>query len=608
MRPHSGLAVRVAGIVQGVGFRPFVHRLATEIGLSGEVRNDAQGVRIRVFGSDAACSRFLVRLQADAPPLARIDAVTAEPATDPHPPADFRIDLSGSGGERLVPVTPDAAICADCRRELLDPSDRRYRYPFINCTNCGPRYTIVEDVPYDRAKTTMRAFAMCDACRAEYEAPADRRFHAQPNCCAACGPRVWLAAPDGTELPGEPFPAAAELLAGGMILALKGLGGFHLACDATNEEAVRRLRDRKGRDEKPFAVMLPDAATARELVRMPQGALDLLAGPESPIVIARKRSAAGRLAPSVAPTNAYLGVLLPYTPLHILLFDEGLGPLVMTSGNLSDEPIAIDNAEALDRLGGIADAFLLHDRPIDQRCDDSVVLHTTDHPVLLRRARGYVPAGIETGLDVHGILAVGPLLKNAPALGRKTTAYPGQHVGDMDHPAAVAMFEGVRDRLQRLLDVEPVCVACDLHPDYPTTRAAEASGLPVVRVQHHHAHIVSVMAETQCHEPAIGFAYDGTGYGPDGTVWGGEALIVTPAAFRRAFHLQTVPQPGGDAAAREPWRMAVAHLWSAGLDPARWIDEARVGQVVALLESPLPHPWTSSMGRLFDAVSALAGF
>jgi len=592
--------------VQGVGFRPFVHGLAAEHGLSGDIRNDSQGVLIHLFGAPEAVAAFLHDLEAAPPPLAEVARVVARDI--PHEVREgFTILPSKGEAERTVAVAPDAAICADCRRELLDPADRRHRYAFINCTHCGPRYSIITDVPYDRPNTTMRDFAMCPACRAEYEDPADRRYHAQPVCCPDCGPRLEMRDAAGGPMAGDPVRLAAGELRSGRIVAVKGLGGFHLACDATNEAAVRRLRERKHREEKPFAVMVKDLAAAASLADLPGYAERLLASPVAPILIARKRHPE-RLARAVSPVNDYYGLMLPYTPLHVLLFEEGLGPLVMTSGNLTDEPICIANDEARDRLKGIADAFLMHNRRIHLREDDSVLLATRDRPTVVRRSRGYVPVGIETGRAVSGWAAFGPMLKNTLAVGRGTTVYPGQHVGDLNNRLALDMFQEVYDHLRAILGVEVERIACDMHPDYPSTHLAEATGLPVTKVQHHHAHLVSLMAEKPRTRGgrAIGFAFDGTGYGEDGAVWGGEVMVFDPCGYRRAFHLEYVPLPGGDRAAEEPWRMGLVHLVRNGLDRLRARYRGRrVEQVRALLESDVPMPRTSSMGRLFDAVASL---
>jgi len=544
LRVPAGKTIRVDGIVQGVGFRPFVHGLASRLGLKGDVCNSSRGLIVHVFGDGGDLDAFVAELESSPPPLASVTGVTIEDIPF-ECRTDFRIIPSKSEADRTVAVTPDAAICPDCRRELLDPNDRRRGYPFINCTNCGPRYTIVLDVPYDRPNTTMQRFTMCADCRAEYEDPADRRYHAQPNCCRRCGPALQLLDAEGRPVPGDPVKLAADELRRGRIVAVKGLGGFHLACDARNEAAVQRLRRRKNREEKPFAVMAADIAHVRRMVDLPDYGEALLRSPVAPILIARKRRPAPP-AESVAPANDYYGVMLPYTPLHVLLFAEGPDYLVMTSGNLADEPIAIDNREALARLSGVADLFLVHDRPINLRVDDSVVLAADERPTVLRRARGHVPRGVETGLDVDGLAGFGPLLKNTLAIGRGTEVYPGQHVGDLDNRPATDMFFEVYDHLRAILGVEVRKVACDLHPDYPTTRLAEETGLEVVRVQHHHAHLVSLMAEKRVYERSIGIALDGTGYGDDGEIWGGEVFAFDPASYRRMFHLEYVPLPGGD--------------------------------------------------------------
>ena len=601
----SGRAIRVEGIVQGVGFRPFVRNLAGKLGLSGSVRNDAGGVSIRAFGSGDALRRFEESLRSAAPPLSAITALRVDDIA-PEPVFGFVIATSEADGVRSVPVTPDAALCADCRSELLSEDDRRRGYAFISCTHCGPRYSIVRDVPFDRARTSMAGFALCEACRIEYEAPDDRRFHAQASCCADCGPRLRLLDGEGRALHGDPLALAQQQLTAGRILAVKGLGGFHLACDARSEQAVARLRRRKRREEKPLAVMARDLEVVRQLVVLPDYGSRLLESSQAPILIAPRRPDAG-LASGVAPDSACLGVMLPYTPLHVLLLDGPLDCLVMTSGNLSDEPICIDNAEALERLHGIADAFLVHDRDIETRLDDSICLDTAERPTLLRRARGHVPRGIETGLEVDRILAFGPLLKNTPALGRGSEVFVGQHIGDLDSRLALDQFEEVRTNLQRLLGVEPVLAACDMHPDYPSTMLAEQSGLPLVRVQHHHAHLLALMAEKREYGRAIGVALDGLGHGDDGAIWGGEVLLFDPLGYERAFHLEYVPQPGGDQAAREPWRMALAYLHREGIDWRPFVRHELAPQLGALLDSELELPRTSSAGRLFDAVSSLCG-
>ncbi|MFH0911413.1 MAG: carbamoyltransferase HypF [Planctomycetota bacterium] len=605
MRVLAGKEIRVTGIVQGVGFRPFVHGLARACRLGGDVSNDPRGVRIRVFGAPDAIDRFLQKLAASPPPRAMVARIETKEIR-PERRDGFEILPSRADGKPVAAIAPDAAICPACRREMANPSDRRFGYPFTNCTLCGPRYSILERIPYDRANTAMRDFAMCADCQREYLSPEDRRHHAQANCCPRCGPRLWLADAGGKTLAGDPVEASARALSEGRILAVKGLGGFHLACDASNDAAVRRLRERKDREEKPFAVMARDVETVRRLVLLPPYAERLLASPEAPILIARKRRPA-LLAESVAPGNNSYGVMLPYTPLHALLLERGPACLVMTSGNRADEPIAAENGEALERLQGIADLFLLHDRRITVRQDDSVLLAAKGRPVMVRRSRGYAPAGIETGADVDGVAAYGAMLKNAPAVGRGSTLFPGRHVGDLGNARALEMFLEVLGHLKEILGVRVRRVACDLHPDYPSTRLAEESGLEVVRVQHHHAHLLSLMAESRLHEPAIGVALDGTGYGPDGALWGGEIFAFDPHGFERKYHLAYVPLPGGERAVQEPWRMALAYLKQCGLDWRPWIREERAPEVAALIESRVPMFRTSSMGRLFDAVSSLCG-
>jgi hydrogenase maturation protein HypF len=596
-----GKALRIDGIVQGVGFRPFVYGVAVRLGLTGDVCNTSGGVVVRLFGDMATVARCVEELCGTAPPLAQVTSITvSEIPCEEH--GAFRIVPSDGDTERTVVTAPDAALCADCRRELLDPTDRRYRYPFINCTNCGPRYTIILDVPYDRPQTTMAGFTMCAACRAEYESPADRRYHAQPNCCPDCGPR--LAYGDAT---GDAALArAVQALRDGRIVAVKGLGGFHLACDARNEQAVRRLRRRKLRREKPLALMAADYDLAAALIEMPDYARKLLESPAAPVLVGFQRPGAD-VAPSVAAGNTCYGVMLPHAPLHVLLLRDGPDLLVMTSANRTDEPIVTQNDEAVERLEGIADGLLMHDRPIHARVDDSVVRAHMHGPTIIRRSRGYVPRGIDVGRDVGGIVGLGPMLKNAPAVGRGSVIYPGQHVGDLSNAPALAMHDEVRAHLCSVMGVELRRIACDMHPDYPTTRIAQASGLPVSLVQHHHAHLAGLMAEKGLYDRAIGIALDGTGYGDDGQIWGGEVFAFDPTGYRRAFHLEYVPLPGGDRAAREPWRMALVHLRNAGEDWARYVQQDAARNVAALLDSDLPIFRTSSMGRLFDAVASLCG-
>jgi hydrogenase maturation protein HypF len=537
-------AIEIAGIVQGVGFRPYIYRLATEAHLTGFITNTEAGVSIEVEGSPEAVALFLSRLPKEVPPLARITSVAVTDHPSDHDEG-FRILPSRAGEERRVLISPDVAICADCLRELLDPADRRFRYPFINCTNCGPRYTIVRDVPYDRAKTSMAVFGMCPDCQREYDDPMDRRFHAQPNACWKCGPHVELWDHEGRRLEcPDPIAQAVELLAAGEIVAIKGLGGFHLAADALNEAAVTRLRERKRRVEKPFAVMAADLDCATEFCELDDVSRSLLQTPAHPIVLVRKKTPQP-IAASVAPFNRDLGIFLPYTPLHHLLFPEKRFPaLVMTSGNISEEPIAIDNREALERLRGIADYFLVHDREILLRCDDSVVRVKDGRPRQVRRSRGYVPAPVFLKEELQPVLAVGGELKNTVCLTRGREAFLSQHVGDLENLESYRFFESTVASLARILEVEPKLLAYDLHPDYFATRWALArTGFDRVGVQHHHAHIASCMAENHLEGSVIGLALDGTGYGLDGNVWGGEVLVAGYRDFQRLAHLDYVAMP-----------------------------------------------------------------
>src|SRR5271166_2814517 len=634
---RSGLirtAVRVEGIVQGVGFRPFVYTLATGLGLTGLVGNDLDGVFVEVEGPEAAVSEFLLLLERDAPPLARIERVTTR-AIAPRRSASFTIAASEPPGHmgpgwsarwRRTLVSADTATCADCLRELADPADRRFGYPFINCTNCGPRFTIVRDVPYDRPLTTMAAFAMCEPCAAEYHDPADRRFHAQPTCCPACGPRLALRDPAGNALAGdplapdplapEPVAAAAELLRQGRILAVKGLGGYHLAADAASEEAVALLRARKHREDKPFAVMAADLAAARRLAEVDTAAADLLTSPARPIVLLPRRPEAApdaAVAAATAPGNRQLGIMLPYSPLHHLLLAALGRPMVLTSGNVSDEPIVYRDEEALERLGGIADAFLVHDRAIHIRTDDSVARTFRGRPMLIRRSRGYVPEPVVVASRFpRHVLACGAELKNTFCLARGRHVFVSHHIGDLENAETLRSFTEGIEHFRRLFDVEPQVVAHDLHPEYLSTKyAVELDGVDLHGVQHHHAHIASCLADNGAAGhwaggPVIGVAFDGTGYGTDGTVWGGEFLAADLATFERGGHLAPVPMPGGAAAIRQPWRMAAAYLGAADLDVARRNAE-RWPAVVAMARRGVNSPLTSSAGRLFDAAAAVLG-
>jgi hydrogenase maturation protein HypF len=607
--------VEINGIVQGVGFRPFVFQAARRHGIGGTVANTATGVRIHAEGAPEKVAAFCRELTQSPPPLARITAIAISEEA-PAGRAAFTILASSRRDRRGTLISPDVAVCADCLAELFDPANRRFRYPFINCTNCGPRYTIIADIPYDRPKTSMKAFAMCPQCRAEYDDPLDRRFHAQPNACAACGPSVALRAAGGASVAFEDaIVAAADLLKAGAIVAVKGLGGYHLAVDAENATAVARLRRRKHRDAKPFAVMSRDLQAVARYARVSAAEAALLTSCQRPIVLLPKTSP-HPLADAIAPGNRWIGVMLPYTPVHHLLLAEGFGALVMTSGNLSAEPIAIANDEALTRLEGIADYFLVHNRDILLRSDDSVVRHAAGETRFLRRSRGFVPTPVFLKDPMPPILACGAELKNTVCLTRGDQAFVSQHVGDMENLATFEFFRRTVDHLKRILDVSPQVVAHDLHPDYLSTRFAEdQSGLRRVGVQHHHAHIVSCLAENRADGPVIGLAFDGTGYGSDGAIWGGEVLVAEAARFRRAAHLAYVPLPGGAAAIREPWRMALSYLWDAfGADYRKLDlpllkdqDAARVETVAAMIRRNLNAPPTSSLGRLFDAVAALAG-
>jgi hydrogenase maturation protein HypF len=624
--PLARTRARVQGTVQGVGFRPFVYRIAGEEGLAGHVLNDERGVLLEVEGTAEAVDRFLARLRSDAPPLAAVDRIELH-AIATRGDRGFRILPSARSGAPDALVTPDTAPCEDCLAELRDPTDRRYRYPFVNCTNCGPRFTIVRGVPYDRPLTTMATFRMCPDCRREYEDPADRRFHAQPNACPRCGPRVRVTGPDGTEVEAaDPIALIAARLASGRVVAIKGLGGFHLACDADDAGAVAALRARKHREDKPFALMVPDLEAASCFVVLGDEEEALLSSIQRPIVLAARRPDAP-LAAAVAPSAPELGVMLPYTPLHHLLLEDfraasadGRSALVMTSGNVSDEPIAYEDQDALERLAPIADVFLLHDREIETRTDDSVVrvvgVGDRRRPLQLRRSRGYVPSSVALPVEAtRPLLACGAEQKNTFCVAKGERAWVGHHVGDLEHyPTLHAFREGV-SHFERLFAVRPQVVAHDLHPDYLSTAyALERDGVEHVGVQHHHAHLAACLAEHGHEGPAVGAIFDGTGYGTDGTVWGGELLVGGLRGFERAGSLWPVRMPGAAAAIRQPWRMAFAWLAEAFGEPqplparlAGRVQDARwnaMGQVGA---SPTVSPVTSSIGRLFDAVGALCG-
>ena len=617
--PHSSpekqrINIRVRGVVQGVGFRPFVYRIATEEALAGFIGNDTDGVIIELEGAAASIESFLSRMRTETPPLARIDSVsTAEIELSGE--TSFRIIASEVLGQVSTGIPADAASCTDCLRELLDPADRRYRYPFLNCTNCGPRFTITRRIPYDRPQTSMAAFPMCPECEAEYHDPLNRRFHAQPNACARCGPHVWLESRDGVSIESpDPVAESIEWLIRGEILAIKGIGGFHLCVDATNEHAVMQLRERKHRYGKPLAVMVRDLAAATELCKLTPLEEALLVTPARPIVLVESGEDNG-IALTVAPGIPWLGIFLPYAPLqHLLFADPRVKALVMTSANLSEEPIAIDNDEARMRLGKIADAFLMHNRDILQRCDDSVSAIVESAPQLIRRSRGYVPLAVPLPLEAPPLLAVGGHLKNVFALARGRFAYQSQHVGDLENVTALHFFEESLEHLMHTFEIEPQTVVHDLHPGYLSTNWAKQwaaqRDLRVIAVQHHHAHIAACMADNGLTDSVIGLSLDGTGYGADGRIWGGEVLICRLDAFDRFARLQYVPLPGGDAAVHEPWRMAFAHLKTAGFSEREAQElvgatdqEARL--LTRMMQRGINSPLTSSLGRLFDAVASV---
>lgn len=590
--PDNGavrVRVRLSGAVQGVGFRPFVYRLARGLGLTGWVLNAGSGLTVEVEGDPERTREFLDRLERDKPGPAVVLAREISRLA-PAGFTGFVIRDSDEAEERSAAVLPDLATCEACLRELMDPSGRRHLYPFTNCTLCGPRYTIVLDIPYDRERTSMRGFMLCEDCRREYGDPADRRFHAQPNACPRCGPRLNM-----------PIAAAARALESGGVLALKGIGGFQLLVDARNEEAVQRLRERKQREEKPFALMMPSLEQAHHYCRISPAEEAALRSSAAPIVLLRPRNVPG-LAPGVARNSPYLGVMLPYSPLHHLLLAAFPYPVVATSGNLSDEPIAIDNDEAAGRLARLADAFLMHDRPIVRPADDSVVRVSRGRETVLRRARGYAPLPVRVREPLPAVLAVGGHLKNSVAIALGRQVILSQHVGDLDTIEARRALERTIEDLCRLYRFRPELVACDLHPDYASTRWARASGFPVVPVQHHHAHAAACAAENDAAGEYLGVCWDGAGYGQDGTIWGGEFFLVSETDFERAAHLRPFRLPGGEAALREGWRAAAGLLWETGAEL-----DARQRTLAPLLERAVNAPLTTSAGRLFDAVAALAG-
>jgi hydrogenase maturation protein HypF len=652
MENLSGMRIHITGIVQGVGFRPFVYGLATRLGLAGWVRNTSAGVDIEVDGTQASLSDFISALKLEAPPLSRIDSLEAA-SIPANGYKTFDIAQSELIDGAFQPISPDVCTCDDCLHEMLDPLDRRYLYPFINCTNCGPRFTIISDLPYDRPKTTMASFDLCPFCRAEYNNPLDRRFHAQPVACPDCGPHIWLEMTGyETVKASGPFNAAytlgvmikvQRLLADGKILAIKGLGGFHLACDATNPQAVATLRQRKLRVDKPFALMMPNLEIIDQHCQVSEVEKELLSSRQRPIVIMQRKThpdanpgSTREIAAEVAPCQDNLGVMLPYTPLHTLLFNKFYGPLaveppvalVMTSGNLSEEPIAIDNQEARQRLASLADGFLMNNRPIRTRCDDSVVRVVNSKILPIRRSRGYAPFPVHLPWELPPLLAVGAELKNTFCVTRDHYAFLSHHIGDMENYETLLSFEDGVEHFERLFRIIPQALAYDLHPNYLATRyvleRASRQGLPAVGVQHHHAHIAACMVENGLsgEQPVIGVSFDGTGYGEDGAVWGGEFLLanyggrpvgdIPQGGYARLAHLAYVPLPGGDAAVRKPARTALAYLWQSGLGWENRLPciQAFSAEERTAIRSQLEHnlnaPPTSSMGRLFDAVAALA--
>ena len=606
--------IRVRGVVQGVGFRPFVFRLTQELNLAGFVGNDSEGVIIEVEGKLSQIESFVTRLKTENPVLSGIVSFDQQTIQAKHDSA-FRIITSSHQQVGSTLISPDIATCPDCLAELFDPKDRQYRYPFINCTNCGPRYTIIESIPYDRPRTSMKVFPMCSACASEYKDPVDRRFHAQPNACPVCGPRLSLYDGRKAMTSTDPIQVVVDTLKQGKIVAIRGVGGFHIAVDPFNVEAVNTLRARKGRAEKPFALMADSVATVRKYCHVSDDEARLLQDHARPIVLLRRKRDCA-IPQEIAPFNKYIGFMLPYTPLHHLLLKGNFDCLVMTSANYSEEPIAIGNDEAITRLGAMVDLFLLHDREILQRCDDSVARIADGRVQLIRRSRGYVPLPVSVSRRVETvILGCGGELKNTIALSRGNEVFHSQHIGDLDNPQALAFYEHSISHLAELLEVKIDAIAHDMHPEYLSTRWARAQNLPTVAVQHHHAHLASVLAENQSEGKAIGIILDGTGYGTDGTIWGGELLIGDMKWFDRFAWLAPVPMPGGSAAIKQPWRMAVSHLYHAygkaftqlDLPVLRQVSSGEMTVLTQMIDKGINSPLTSSCGRLFDAVAAIVG-
>ncbi len=604
-------AVHINGIVQGVGFRPFVYNLARRRRLTGFVANAADGVEIEAEGATDSLAAFLRDLRQQAPPLAVVSEITYRPIP-PVSDETFCIHASNSHRHVSTRIPPDITVCNACLAELFDPADRRYKYPFINCTNCGPRYTIIKNIPYDRSATSMRHFIMCKDCRAEYNDPGNRRFHAQPNCCPICGPLVTLYTPDRTIIAkaDEAVRRAVGFLQKEKIVAIKGVGGFHLAVDAASDNAVKRLRHRKGRKGKPFAVMVSNLKTAQRLCELNDDEIQILSSPQAPIILARKRTGHG-LCAAIAPRNELFGIMLPSSPLHHLLFNADSDALVMTSGNFSEEPICFRNEEAFERLGGIADYFLMHNRDIYLRSDDSIVIHLTGKMRSIRRSRGYTPRSLAMNIDGPPLLATGGELKNTVCLLKNDQAFISQHLGDLKNPTAYIFFRQTIEHLKRFFETEPELIVHDLHPGYLSTIwSREQKETPTLAVQHHHAHLAGCLAENRIDGPAIGFIMDGAGYGADGTIWGGEVLIGDYRHFERYAHFEPMPLPGGDAAVAAPWRTAVGYLYmtyDGQLPDLPFLTRHDIAPIAEMVAKGVNSPITSSCGRLFDAVAAISG-
>ena len=614
--------ILVQGTVQGVGFRPFIYNLATRLSIAGSVINTGAGVFISAQGKQHNIDTFVLAIAEDAPPLAKIDSIKTSPCqldtTSPSGP-EFTILSSNNQNIANTAIPPDINLCSDCLSELLDPANRRFHYPFINCTNCGPRYTIIESIPYDRPKTSMKVFPMCPACEKEYNDPTDRRFHAQPNACPVCGPQISLHDRHGTLIKEtRPIAAVTQALADNQVVAIRGLGGFHLSVNGCSQTAVATLRERKSRPDKPLAIMVKDLSVAQRLCHVDTSEAALLCSFEHPIVLLRRKLDGG-LAGNIAPGIEELGVMLPYTPLHHLLFAEANCPaaLVMTSGNMSGSPICTSNEDAIHRLAPLADLFLLHNREILTRVDDSVVKTVGERPIILRRARGYAPAKLIVPMELPQILGCGAGLKNTFSLTRKNTIFPSQHIGDLDNLETAEFYQESIHHLQSLYQIKPEAVACDLHPDYPSSQYGMSLGLPLYTVQHHHAHAVAVMAEHGLTEPVLALVLDGVGLGTDGTLWGGEILKTSLTDFERLGHLSHLPLPGGDAAATEPWRMGLSALYSCygadglaerNLPPSlKHLQKEKLSVITSMLENSFNCPLSSSCGRLFDAIANLLG-